>query len=58
MLGSTTSDSFTVSNLTPGTSYTVNVLATDQQGHLSLPSAPLTFITGTPSNAPARSATT
>jgi len=37
-----------VQNLRPGTSYTVNVLATDQRGYLSLPSEPLTFITGTP----------
>jgi hypothetical protein len=48
LLGSSTSGSFTVNNLVPGTSYTFNVLARDQQGYLSLPSAPVTFTTGTP----------
>ena len=32
----------------PGPSYTLNVLATDQKGYLSMPSQPVTFITGTP----------
>jgi hypothetical protein len=50
LLGTSTSDSFTANNLIPGTSYTLNVLATDQQGDLSLPSAPVTFTTGTPSD--------
>jgi hypothetical protein len=50
LLGSSTSGSFTVNNLVPGTSYTLNVLARDQQGYLSLPSAPVTFTTSTPSN--------
>ena len=50
LLGTSTSDSFTANNLIPGTSYTLNVLATDQQGDLSLPSAPVTFATGTPSD--------
>jgi Cellulose binding domain/Fibronectin type III domain len=48
LLGSSTSGSFTVNNLVPGTSYTLNVLARDQQGYLSLPSAPVRFTTGTP----------
>jgi len=48
LLGSSTSGSYTVSNLVPGTSYTFNVLASDQKGDLSLPSAPVTFTTGTP----------
>jgi hypothetical protein len=48
LLGSSTSGSFTVSNLTPGTTYTLNVLATDQKGYLSPPSAPVTFTTGSP----------
>ena len=49
LLGDSTSGSFTVNNLVPGTSYTLNVLATDQRGFLSLPSAPVTFTTSTPS---------
>jgi len=48
LLGESTSNSFTAHNLRPGTSYTLNVLATDQKGYLSAPSAPVTFITGTP----------
>jgi hypothetical protein len=48
LLGESTSTSFTAQNLTPGTSYTLNVLATDQKGFLSMPSQPVTFITGTP----------
>jgi len=48
LLGDSTATSFTARNLTPGTAYTVNVLATDQKGYLSLPSQPLTFTTGTP----------
>jgi hypothetical protein len=43
-----TSTSFTAQNLVPGTSYTLNVLATDEQGYLSLPSQPVTFTVGTP----------
>jgi hypothetical protein len=50
LLGESTSTSLTVQNLVPGTSYTLNVLATDQQGYLSSPSPPVTFITTTPSN--------
>jgi cellulose binding protein with CBM2 domain/fibronectin type III domain protein len=50
LLGESTSTSFTARNLTPGTSYTLNVLATDQRGFLSSPSQPATFITTTPGN--------
>ncbi len=50
LLGTSTSGSFTVNNLTPGTSYTFNVLAVDQKGNLSPPSVPVTFTTGTPSS--------
>ena len=35
-------------NLPPGSMHTVNVLATDAAGHLSRPSAPLTFTAGSP----------
>ena len=35
LLGSSTSGSFAVTNLTPGTTYALNVLATDQKGYLS-----------------------
>jgi hypothetical protein len=48
LLGTSTSSSFTVMNLNPGTGYTLNVVAVDQAGHLSLPSAPVRFTTGTP----------
>jgi hypothetical protein len=47
-LGETTGTSFTVHNLTPGTRYTVNVLARDTAGNLSWSSPPLTFTTGRP----------
>jgi Cellulose binding domain/Fibronectin type III domain len=50
LLGTSTSGSFTVNNLVPGTAYAVNVLARDQAGYLSLPSTPVTFTTSTPSN--------
>src|SRR6185312_131157 len=50
LLGESTSTSFTAQNLRPGTSYTLNVLASDQKGYLSAPSQPVTFITGTPQN--------
>jgi hypothetical protein len=50
LLAESTSTGATLHNLVPGTSYTLNVLATDQAGHLSQPSAPLTFSTGTPSS--------
>jgi hypothetical protein len=48
LLGTSTSGSFTVNNLNPGTAYTLNVTAVDQKGYQSLPSAPVTFTTGTP----------
>src|SRR5581483_3471634 len=48
LLGETTSTSFTAQNLVPGTAYTLNVLTTDQRKYLSIPSAPVTFITDTP----------
>jgi hypothetical protein len=48
LLGESTSTTFTAHNLVPGTSYTLNVLATDQAGYLSMPSSPVTFTTGTP----------
>jgi hypothetical protein len=48
LLGESTSATFTAQNLEPGTSYTLNVLATDQKGYLSMPSPPVTFTTGTP----------
>jgi hypothetical protein len=50
LLGESTSTSLTVQNLIPGTSYTLNVLATDQRGFLSSPSPPVTFSTTTPGN--------
>jgi hypothetical protein len=48
LLGSSTTTSFTVPNLNPGTPYTLNVLARDHDGLLSPPSAPVIFTTGTP----------
>ncbi|GAA2058842.1 cellulose binding domain-containing protein [Catenulispora yoronensis] len=48
LLAESTSASATLTNLVPGTGYTLNVLATDQYGRLSPPSDPLTFTTGTP----------
>jgi len=50
LLGESTSTSFTAQNLVPGTAYTLNVLATDQRGFLSSPSAPARFITTTPTS--------
>ncbi|SCG75604.1 cellulose binding domain-containing protein [Micromonospora coxensis] len=47
-LGETTGSSLTVGNLTPGTRYTVNVLARDGAGRVSRSSPPLTFTTGSP----------
>ncbi|WP_214411270.1 cellulose binding domain-containing protein [Sphaerisporangium fuscum] len=47
-LGETTGTSFTVGNLTPGSRYTVNVVARDTAGAVSWASPPLTFTTGTP----------
>ena len=50
LLGTSTTGSFTATNLVPGTGYTLNVLARDQRGYLSEPSAPVTFITSTPAS--------
>ena len=50
LLGTSTSDSFTAMNLGPGTAYTLNVVAVDQKGHQSVPSAPVRFTTGTPAH--------
>jgi Cellulose binding domain/Fibronectin type III domain len=50
LLASSTGKSTTVYNLTPGTTYTWNVLARDSDGRLSRPSAPVTVRTGTPAN--------
>ncbi|ONI87728.1 alpha-L-arabinofuranosidase [Saccharothrix sp. ALI-22-I] len=46
--GETTGTSFTAANLTPGTRYTVNLVARDNAGRVSWSSPPLTFTTGTP----------
>ncbi|MER5296413.1 cellulose binding domain-containing protein [Streptomyces pharetrae] len=51
LVGETTGTSVTLRNLPPGSTHTVNVLAADASGRLSAPSAPLTFTTGTPSDA-------
>ncbi len=51
LLGSSTGGSVTVHNLTPGTTYTWNVLARDSVGRLSRPSDPVTVRTGTPATA-------
>ncbi|MER7495051.1 cellulose binding domain-containing protein [Streptomyces pharetrae] len=51
LIGETTGTSVTLRNLPPGSTHTVNVLAADASGRLSAPSAPLTFTTGTPSDA-------
>ncbi|MFC8447888.1 cellulose binding domain-containing protein [Kitasatospora sp. NPDC057223] len=50
LLGTSTGTTATLYNLPPGSRHTVNVLARDQAGHLSRPSVPLTFTTGTPSD--------
>ena len=50
LLGTSTSGSFTVMNLNPGTAYTLNVVAVDQKGYQSVPSAPVRFTTGTPAH--------
>ena len=49
-LGETSGTSFTVRNLTPGTRYTVNVLARDTAGGVSWSSLPLTFTTTSPAS--------
>ncbi len=48
LLGSSTGTSVTVPNLTPGSTFTWNVLARDADGKLSRPSDPVTVRTGTP----------
>ena len=50
LLGTSTSGSFTVNNLNPGTAYTLNVVAVDQRGFQSPPSTPVRFVTSTPAN--------
>ncbi len=50
LLAESTSTSATVANLNPGTGYTLNVLATDQFGHLSPSSDPVMVTTGTPAS--------
>ncbi|MEU7870620.1 cellulose binding domain-containing protein [Dactylosporangium sp. NPDC049140] len=47
-LGETTSTSYTAGNLTPGTRYTINIVARDGSGRASWSSPPLTFRTGAP----------
>jgi len=47
-LGETSSTSFTVSNLTGGRRYTINVLTRDAAGKVSWASPPLTITTGSP----------
>jgi cellulase/cellobiase CelA1 len=46
--GETSSTSFTVHNLVPGTRYTANVVTRDASGKVSWASPPVTFLTGTP----------
>jgi cellulose binding protein with CBM2 domain/fibronectin type III domain protein len=46
--GETAGTSFAVRNLNPGSRYTVNVLARDTAGNVSLASPPLTITTGAP----------
>ena len=48
LLAESTSTFATIANLNPGTGYTLNVVATDQNGNLSPASDPVTVITGTP----------
>ncbi|MBM9503390.1 cellulose binding domain-containing protein [Actinacidiphila acididurans] len=50
LLATSTGGSATVHNLTPGTTYTWNVLARDASGRLSRPSDPVTVRTGTPAH--------
>jgi hypothetical protein len=54
LLGSSTGGPVTVHNLTPGTTYTWNVLARDANGRLSRPSDPVVVRTGTPADSPCR----
>jgi hypothetical protein len=50
LLAESTGTSATLQNLVPGTTYTLNVLATDQSGRLSEPSDPVTFTTTAPTS--------
>ncbi|HET9171844.1 MAG TPA: cellulose binding domain-containing protein [Actinospica sp.] len=50
LLAESTGTSATLQNLVPGTTYRINVLATDQSGRLSEPSDPVTFTTSTPTD--------
>jgi Cellulose binding domain/Fibronectin type III domain len=50
LLADSTGSSATVHNLTPGTTFTWNVLARDADGRLSRPSEPVTVRTGTPAH--------
>ncbi|WP_327286952.1 cellulose binding domain-containing protein [Streptomyces sp. NBC_01198] len=52
LLAGSTGTSVTVHNLTPGSTFTWNVLARDSAGRLSRPSDPVTVRTGTPQDAP------
>ncbi|MFC4034412.1 cellulose binding domain-containing protein [Streptomyces polygonati] len=54
LLADSTGTSATVHNLTPGTTFTWNVLARDAAGRLSAPSAPVTVRTGTPADSTCR----
>jgi len=49
-LAESTTNSVTLQNLVPNTVYTLNVLATDKNGRLSAPSAPITFRTTSPAH--------
>jgi hypothetical protein len=49
-LGETSGTSLAVSNLRPGSRYTVNVLTRDTAGNVSWASPPLTFTTGSPAS--------
>ncbi|MEU3288663.1 cellulose binding domain-containing protein [Streptomyces longwoodensis] len=50
-VGESTGTSMTLRNLPAGSTHTVDVLASDAAGRLAAPSDPLTFTTGTPSDA-------
>lgn len=54
LLATSTTTSATVHNLTPGSTFTWNVLARDADGKLSRPSAPVTVRTSTPTDSTCR----
>ena len=54
LLADSTGTSATVHNLTPGSTFTWNVLARDANGRLSRPSVPVTVRTGTPQHSTCR----